>query len=81
MDASRAQAAADRTGDSRFAGVAVDASDAGAIAALARAERADAILNAVDPRFNPAIFEAAFDAAHVPRHGDDALRTARGAPV
>ena len=33
-----------------------------AIAELARAERADAILNAVDPRFNPPIFQAAFDA-------------------
>jgi saccharopine dehydrogenase (NAD+, L-lysine forming) len=62
VDAGRAQAAADRTGDPRFAATAVDASDAGAIAELARAERADAILNAVDPRFNPAIFEAAFDA-------------------
>ena len=62
VDATRAQAAADRTGDSRFAAAAVDASDPAAIAALARTERADAILNAVDPRFNPAIFEAAFDA-------------------
>jgi len=62
VDAARAQAAADRTGDSRFAGAAVDASDAASIAELARAERVDAILNAVDPRFNPAIFQAAFDA-------------------
>jgi len=62
VDASRAQAAADRTGDPRFAAAAVDASDAAAIAELARAERADAVLNAVDPRFNPAIFEAAFAA-------------------
>jgi len=62
VDASRAQAAADRTGDPRFAAAAVDASDAAAIADLARAERADAVLNAVDPRFNPAIFEAAFAA-------------------
>jgi saccharopine dehydrogenase (NAD+, L-lysine forming) len=62
VDANRAQAAADRTGDARFAAVAIDASDPAAIAALARAERADAILNAVDPRFNPAIFEAAFEA-------------------
>ncbi len=58
----RAQAAAGQTGDPRFAAVAVDASDPAAIAELARAERADAILNAVDPRFNPAIFEAAFEA-------------------
>ena len=62
VDAARAQAAVDRTGDPRFAAAAVDASDAVAIAELARAERADAILNAVDPRFNPAVFEAAFDA-------------------
>jgi saccharopine dehydrogenase (NAD+, L-lysine-forming) len=62
VDASRAQAAVDRAGDPRFAAAAVDASDPAAIAALAREERADAVLNAVDPRFNPAIFEAAFDA-------------------
>ena len=62
VDQARARAAADRTGDPRFAAAAVDASDPAAIAQLARAERADAILNAVDPRFNPAIFEAAFDA-------------------
>ncbi len=62
VDAARAQAAVDRTGDPRFAAAAVDAADAVAIAELARAERADAILNAVDPRFNPAVFEAAFDA-------------------
>ena len=62
VDAARAQAAADQTGDPRFGAAAVDASDAAAIAELARSERADAILNAVDPRFNPAIFAAAFDA-------------------
>ncbi len=62
VDPARAQAAADRTGDPRIAATAVDAADPAAIAALARAEHADAILNAVDPRFNPAIFEAAFDA-------------------
>jgi saccharopine dehydrogenase-like NADP-dependent oxidoreductase len=62
VDAKRARAAVDRTGDPRFAAAAVDASDPVAIAELARAENADAILNAVDPRFNPAIFAAAFDA-------------------
>jgi saccharopine dehydrogenase (NAD+, L-lysine forming) len=62
VDANRAQAAVDRAGDPRFAAAAVDASDPAAIAALAREESADAVLNAVDPRFNPAIFEAAFDA-------------------
>jgi saccharopine dehydrogenase (NAD+, L-lysine-forming) len=62
VDRTRARAAVDRTGDPRFAAATVDASDPAAIAALARAERADAVLNAVDPRFNPAIFEAAFEA-------------------
>jgi saccharopine dehydrogenase (NAD+, L-lysine forming) len=62
VDGGRARAAVDRTGDPRFAAASVDASDAAAIAELAQAEHADVILNAVDPRFNPAIFEAALDA-------------------
>ncbi len=41
---------------------ALDASDRGAIAELARAERIDVIVNACDPRLNPPIFHAAFDA-------------------
>ena len=45
--------------DERFGAAALDASDRAAIVGLARAERVDAILNAVDPRFNPPIFEAA----------------------
>jgi saccharopine dehydrogenase-like NADP-dependent oxidoreductase len=60
VDAARAKRAA--AGDERMAGVALDAGDAAAIAELARAEQVDTILNAVDPRFNPAIFEAAFEA-------------------
>jgi saccharopine dehydrogenase (NAD+, L-lysine-forming) len=40
----------------------LDASDSGAIVALARRERIDAIVNACDPRFNPPIFAAAFEA-------------------
>jgi saccharopine dehydrogenase (NAD+, L-lysine-forming) len=62
VDRGRAQAAVDRTGDPRFAATALDASDAAAIEELARSERADVLLNAVDPRFNPQIFEAAFAA-------------------
>jgi saccharopine dehydrogenase-like NADP-dependent oxidoreductase len=58
----RARAAAERTGDERFSGIALDASDEDAIAAAARAHEADAVLNAVDPRFNPPIFAAAFAA-------------------
>ena len=45
----------------RFAAAQVDASDQAAIAALAREEGADVILNATDPRFNPQIFAAAFE--------------------
>jgi saccharopine dehydrogenase-like NADP-dependent oxidoreductase len=55
--AGRAAAASDRFGVERL-----DASDAATIADLARAERVDAILNATDPRFNPPIFAAAFEA-------------------
>ena len=45
----RARAAAERTGDARFSGIALDASDAAAIAAAARAHEADAILTALNP--------------------------------
>ena len=62
VDRARAELVVDRIGDERFAAAQVDASDERQIAALAREERADAILNAVDPRFNPAIFAAALDA-------------------
>jgi saccharopine dehydrogenase (NAD+, L-lysine-forming) len=62
LDGDRARAAVDRLGDDRFAAVALDASDRAAIVELARAERADAILNACDPRLNPPIFEAALEA-------------------
>ena len=60
IDVARAEAAAAR--DERFAAARLDASDPAAIVELARAERVDAILNAADPRFNPPIFRAAFDA-------------------
>jgi len=62
LDPGRPKALVDRLGDERFGAAQLDASDAPAIAALARAERCDAILNAADPRFNPPIFQAAFDA-------------------
>ena len=62
VDEDRARRATEPHGDERLGAAAVDASDAAAIAALARAEGVDAILNAVDPRFNPPIFQAAFDA-------------------
>jgi len=58
----RARVAAERTGDPRFEGIGLDATDRAAIVEAARAYQVDAIVNAVDPRFNPPIFAAAFDA-------------------
>jgi saccharopine dehydrogenase (NAD+, L-lysine-forming) len=60
-DEGRAKAAAQATGDDRFSGVQVDASDPAAIAELLRASKADAVLNACDPRFVMPIFDAAFE--------------------
>jgi saccharopine dehydrogenase-like NADP-dependent oxidoreductase len=62
VDEDRARRAVAPHGDDRFAAAAVDGSDPSSVAELARAEGADAILNAVDPRFDPPIFQAAFDA-------------------
>ncbi|HEY5659857.1 MAG TPA: saccharopine dehydrogenase C-terminal domain-containing protein [Gaiellaceae bacterium] len=62
LDAARAQAVVDRLDDGRYAAVALDASSTEAIVECARAVGADAILNATDPRFNPQIFAAAFEA-------------------
>jgi saccharopine dehydrogenase (NAD+, L-lysine forming) len=59
LDEARAQREAARLADDRIAAARVDASDEGAIVELARSERADLILNACDPRFNPPIFAAA----------------------
>jgi saccharopine dehydrogenase (NAD+, L-lysine-forming) len=60
-DEGRAKAAAERTGDARFSGVRVDASDTAAIAELLRAHGADVVLNACDPRFVMPIFDAALE--------------------
>jgi saccharopine dehydrogenase (NAD+, L-lysine forming) len=62
IDPERAQAAVGPLDDSRFESARLDASDPSAIVALARQIRADAVVNACDPRFNPPIFEAALDA-------------------
>ena len=62
LDETRPRALVDRLGDGRFGAARVDASDGAAVAALARTERCDVVLNAADPRFNPPIFQAAFDA-------------------
>jgi saccharopine dehydrogenase-like NADP-dependent oxidoreductase len=49
-------------GESRFRAAQVDASDAGAVAALAREVGATHVFNAVDPRFVLTIFEGAKEA-------------------
>jgi saccharopine dehydrogenase-like NADP-dependent oxidoreductase len=62
VDGARAEREARRLGDDRIGAAQLDASDQDAIVALARAERADLILNACDPRLNPPIFAAALEA-------------------
>jgi saccharopine dehydrogenase-like NADP-dependent oxidoreductase len=58
----RAETVVASADDGRFSAHAVDASSRQAVAELVRSTRADAVLNAVDPRFNEAIFDACFDA-------------------
>jgi saccharopine dehydrogenase-like NADP-dependent oxidoreductase len=60
LDPARPEALVARLDDSRFGAAQVDASDETSVAALAR--DADVVLNATDPRFNPPIFAAAFEA-------------------
>ncbi|MGH2702782.1 MAG: saccharopine dehydrogenase C-terminal domain-containing protein [Actinomycetota bacterium] len=62
INESQARSTVDRLNDKRFAAATLDASDRAAVAAMAKEVRADAIVNACDPRFNPPIFDAAFDA-------------------
>jgi saccharopine dehydrogenase-like NADP-dependent oxidoreductase len=62
LDAARAARAIDGLDARRFVARALDASSAAAIAILAKAEGADVIVNACDPRLNPPIFAAAFAA-------------------
>jgi saccharopine dehydrogenase (NAD+, L-lysine-forming) len=60
IDLARATRAVRDLDEGRFTAARLDASDAGAVAAFARAQRIDAIVNAVDPRFNPPVFAGAF---------------------
>ena len=62
IDGTRATTVAEGTGDARFAGAQVDASDTAAITVLAREVGATVIMNAADPRFVMPIFDAAFAA-------------------
>ena len=63
VDPARATAAVGRLGEAdRFSATALDASSTENIVACAREAKADVIVNAADPRFNPQIFAAAFEA-------------------
>jgi len=59
-DQARAAAAAAAIGDARVSNARLDASDAEAVAQLARAEGITHVLNAVDPRFVMPVFDGAF---------------------
>jgi saccharopine dehydrogenase (NAD+, L-lysine forming) len=62
-DEARAAAVASRLGGGdRFRSAAIDAGDRAAIVALAREHEVDVVMNAVDPVFDEAIFDAAFEA-------------------
>ena len=59
LDPSRPQAIVDRLGEhDRFGSAGLDAGDEDAVLRLIEDVRADAVLNATDPRFNPQIFDA-----------------------
>jgi saccharopine dehydrogenase (NAD+, L-lysine-forming) len=62
IDPDRSHAVVASLDDGRFSAARVDASDKAALVALMRESQADAVLNATDPRFNPQIFAAAFEA-------------------
>ncbi|MFM2072587.1 MAG: hypothetical protein RLZZ623_2850 [Actinomycetota bacterium] len=62
IDGHRAARAAARAGSERVVSTHVDASNRHDIVELARSTRADLIVNACDPRLNPPIFDAAFEA-------------------
>jgi saccharopine dehydrogenase (NAD+, L-lysine-forming) len=63
IDERRAQRVVDRFGaDGRYSSAKVDAANTADVAAVAKANGCDAILNAVDPRFVPAVFQGALDA-------------------
>ena len=74
----RAQKAIDALDDpSRFTAAKVDARDRRRSSTWLQAEKIDVVVNACDPRLNPPIFEAAFEAGcHLPRHGDEPVGAA-----
>jgi saccharopine dehydrogenase-like NADP-dependent oxidoreductase len=62
IDGARAARAAARAGSAKVVSTRVDASDRADLVELARTARADLVVNACDPRLNPPIFDAAFEA-------------------
>jgi len=62
LDPLRSARAVSGLDDGRFASAELDASSVEAIGDLIRAVGADVVVNATDPRFNPQIFAAAFQA-------------------
>ena len=62
LDGTRAATAASRTEAEHVVGTRVDAASRDDLVELARSTHADVIVNACDPRFNPPIFDAAFEA-------------------
>jgi saccharopine dehydrogenase-like NADP-dependent oxidoreductase len=63
VDEARARAVVDGLGEpDRFGAARVDASDRASIVDLIRSSGADAVLNAVDPRFNEPVFDACLEA-------------------
>jgi saccharopine dehydrogenase (NAD+, L-lysine-forming) len=62
IDSGRARAAVEPHDDERMVAARVNASDEAQVVELARAERADVVLNACDPWLNSPIFRAAFAA-------------------
>jgi saccharopine dehydrogenase-like NADP-dependent oxidoreductase len=62
LDSSRAARSAATAHSDRVSSTRVDASDRLDVAELAATTGADVIVNACDPRFNPPIFDAAFEA-------------------
>src|SRR5262249_36584871 len=61
LEPSRSVAVVEREGDDRFGAAQVDASSQASLVGLLRETESDVVLNATDPRFNPQIFEAAFE--------------------
>src|SRR6185436_19122924 len=61
IDTCRAQRAALAARDPRVSAATVDASDKAGVLYLLRHVGADVVVNACDPRFNPPIFDAAFE--------------------